>query len=464
MTARKTTRDPRPAAGGDPLPEEPMSELGHAHRLIHVYGDRLRYVPQWEAKRGWLVWDGTRWAHDDTGQAKRWAKIIARRVTTAAMAITDDKERAAAVGLARRGESAAGINGALTLAGTEPGIVVTPDDLDTDPFLLNCPNGILDLRTGKLGPHDPAALLTKMTGAEYHPDAVGPEFSKFLRRSQPDQAMRDYLARLLGHTLEGRVTTHILPIFHGEGGNGKGTLIGAVLSALGDYADAADPDLITAKTFDAHPTGVADLYGLRLAVLHESDAGRRLAEGTVKRLTGGDRLKARRMREDFWHFDPSHTFVMLTNHKPLVTGTDEGIWRRLRLVPWPVVVPKDEQDPELGSKLSLELGAVLAWLAAGYADWHANGLADPDAVTVATGAYRSESDALGRFLTDQTMNHGQAKSSELFTAWSKWCAVEGHDPGSQTAFSNALTERGYDKKSTMTGKFWLGLSLTEAAA
>jgi putative DNA primase/helicase len=168
------------------------------------------------------------------------------------------------VNLARRGESAAGVAGALTLAGTEEGIVVTPDDLDADPFLLNCANGILDLRTGELEPHDLARLLTKMTGAAYEPDAAGPQFRKFLERVQPDEQMRGYLARLLGHALEGRVVEHIMPIFYGAGANGKGTLITAVLAALGDYADAADPELLTARMFDAHPTGTAELFGLRL--------------------------------------------------------------------------------------------------------------------------------------------------------------------------------------------------------
>jgi phage/plasmid-associated DNA primase len=183
------------------------------------------------------------------------------------------------VRLARRGESSAGIAGALTLASTESEVAVTPDDLDADPFLLNCANGTLDLRTGELREHNPVDLLTKITRAAYRPDAEGPEFARFLRRIQPEQAMRDFLARLLGHALEGRVVSHILPIFYGEGANGKGTLIGNTVWALGDYADAADPDLITARSFDAHPTGVADLYRLRLAVLHESDNGWRPAEG-----------------------------------------------------------------------------------------------------------------------------------------------------------------------------------------
>jgi putative DNA primase/helicase len=447
--------------GNDPLPREPKTELGYARRLVHVYGGRLRYVPAWHR---WLVWDGQRWAHDTTGQAQRWAKVIARRITTDALAIADndpERNRKAELSLARRGESSHAVAGALTLAGTEPGIVATPDDLDADPFLLNCTNGTLDLRTGELRPHDPANLLTKMTGAAYRPDAAGPGFTKFLERVQPDPAMRDYLARLLGHALEGRVVTHILPIFHGEGSNGKGTLTAAVLGALGDYADAADPELLTARTFDAHPTGTADLFGLRLAVLHESDHGRRLAEGTLKRLTGGDRVKARRMREDFWHFEPSHTFLMLTNHKPVVGGTDEGIWRRLRLVPWDVVIPKDERDKHLGERLALELDAVLAWLAAGYQDWRARGLGDPDQVVKATASYRAESDALGRFLDQRclAMSGFRVRSAELFSAWCAWCKTEGEEPGTQTAFSTALTNRGFDKHVTKTGKFWLGLGL-----
>jgi putative DNA primase/helicase len=328
--------------------------------------------------------------------------------------------------------------------------------------LLNCANGTLDLRTGELRPHDAADLLTKMTGAAYRTGTAGAEFAKFLERVQPDPEMRDYLARLLGHALEGRVVTHILPIFHGEGSNGKGTLTGAVLAALGDYADAADPDLLTARDFAAHPTGAADLFGLRLAVLHESDQGRQLAEGTVKRLTGGDRIKARRMREDFWSFEPSHTFLMLTNHKPIVGGTDEGIWRRLRLVPWDVVIPGDDRDEHLGDKLALELEAVLAWLVTGYQDWREHGLGDPGAVLEATASYRAESDALKRFIDQRCLTgpHFTAGSSDLFAVWSKWCAAEGEEHGTQTAFARALQGHGLDKFKDGHGRMqWKGIAL-----
>lgn len=446
----------------DPLPGEPATELGYARRLISVYGDRLRYVPAW---RRWLVWDGQRWAHDASGQAARWMKAIARRLTCDALAIEGDKDRKAALSLTRRGESSAGISGALTLASTEEGIVVSPDDLDADPFLLNCRNGVLDLRTGRLRPHDPGLMLTKMAGTAYDPQAAGPDFAKFLERVQPDPDMRGYLARLLGHALEGRVVSHVLPIFHGEGSNGKSTLMDSVMAALGDYADAVDAGLLTARSFDAHPTGVADLVGLRLAVLHETDSGRHLAEGTVKRLTGGDRLKARRMREDFWSFDPSHTFVMLTNHRPLVTGTDEGIWRRLRLIPWEIVIPATERDENLPARLAAELPAVLAWLAAGYRDWQARGLDEPRQVTAATAAYRSESDALRRFIDQRCLTgpHCTAGSTDLYTAWSKWCADEGEDPGTQTSFSLALQNKGFDKRKTRGAIRWTGIGITASA-
>lgn len=444
---------------GDPLPDEPTTELGYAHRLILVYGDRLRYVPAW---RRWLVWDGKRWAHDTTGQSARWMKSIARRVTADALAIEDDQKRKAALNAARRGESSAGVAGALTLAGTEAGIVVTPDDLDADPYLLNCANGTFDLRTGELRAHDPADLLTKMTGAAYRPGGIeDTTFGRFLRRVQPDPAMREFLARLLGHALEGRVTAHILPIMYGAGANGKSTFIDAIASALGDYAAPADPELLTARTFDAHPTGVADLVGLRLAVLHETDAGRRLAEGTVKRLTGGDPIKARRMREDFWTFTPSHTFCMLTNHKPIVTGTDEGIWRRLRLVPWDVVVPPEERDEGLGEKLALELNVVLAWLASGHQDWKLNGFGEPEAVREATQKFRDESDAMGKFLHEACLL-GEAYhvgASDLFAYWSKWCAGQGEDPGNQTTFAAALQNKGLDNYTSKGRRRWRGIGI-----
>lgn len=181
----------------------------------------------------------------------------------------------------------------------------------------------------------------------------------------------------------------------------------------------------------------------------------------MKRLTGGDRLKARRMREDFWSFNPSHTFVMLTNHKPIIIGTDEGVWRRLRLVPFDVVIPADERDEELGDRLALEADAILTWLIDGYFAWRQNGLDEPTTVTIATNAYRAESDVLGRFLQERCLigPHFTVGSSELFAAWSRWCAAEGEDAGNQTAFAIRLQNKGMDNYTSSGRRRWRGVGL-----
>jgi putative DNA primase/helicase len=455
--------DPAALPTGDPLPNEPRTELGYAHRFVAVYGDQVRFVATWAAGHQWLIWDGCRWAADTTGQAKRWMKTIARTVTVATYAISDEGQRKQAVKEAKRGESSSAVNGALALASTDVVIVVSHEDLDSDPYLLNCANGTLNLRTGTLQPHDPNDLLTKVAGTVFDPQRTleGSEFQRFFDRIQPDPEMRTYLARLIGHTLVGELVEHVLPIWWGDGANGKSTLLDVILGALGDYASMAAPGLLTARSFDAHPTEIADLFGLRLAGLDETDDGRRLAEGTVKRLTGDRRQKARRMRENFWEFDTSHTFVMLTNHKPLVAGTDEGIWRRLRLIPFQVVIPKEERDEHLPTRLERELDIVLAWLVAGCLAWQRRGLDEPATVVEATDAYRAESDAIGRFLAERCVQAPtlKAQSSALFAAWSRWCVGEGLEAGTNKGFTTALHNRGFDTVKSKGRMVWQDLGL-----
>ncbi len=443
----------------DPIPGEPRTDLGYAQRFVKVHGHEARYVNAWNQ---WLVWDDSRWATDTTSKTKRWMKAITRNVTTDTYRIRAEKERDQALREAKKGESNSAVNGSLQLASVDASVVVHHEDLDAKPWLLNCGNGTFNLRTGQLQPHNPTDLLTRQAGADYYPDARGEVFEAFLERIQPDPAMRKYLGRLLGHTLVGELIEHVMPIFYGEGANGKSTLLDAVLVALGGYAGMAAPGLLTAKTFDAHPTEIADLFGLRLARLDETDDGRRLAEGTVKRLTGDRRQKARRMRENFWEFDASHTFIMLTNHKPLVSGTDEGIWRRLRLVPFEVIIPKEDRDEELPRKLAAEADAVLTWLADGCRQWQDSGLAEPDPVLNATAAYRADSDAVGRFLTEccWTRPGCKVQSSLLFDSWEKWCDDEGAEPGTKKSFAINLQNRGYDTTKSNGRKVWTGIGLT----
>ncbi|MCU1591675.1 MAG: phage/plasmid primase family C-domain protein [Frankiales bacterium] len=433
--------------------EQHRGQLRLAERLVHREADGLRYVHG----VGWHVWDGARWARDLSGTATRRAVATVK----AGYADLPDLDRDARQDLLRdlaKCESSSGLDGMLKIAGSLLPLSVSVDQLDADPYLFNTASGTLDLRTGMVRPHDPADLLTKVAGCGYDPAARSETFDRFLAEILPDPTMRAFVARLFGHALVGRVIEHLLPILTGVGQNGKSTLLDVVSSAFGDYAIAAEPDLLVERG-SVHTTGQADLLGVRLAVCSETDAGRRLAASTVKRLTGGDKVRARRMRQDNIEFAASHSVFMVTNHKPQVSGDDPALWRRLRIVPFDVKVASP--DTGLPERLALELPAVLTWIVQGHRDWHAHGLGEPQQVLDATANYQAASDALGRFLDERCLvsAHAACRARPLFGAWSAWCHSAGEDPGNEVGFATALAGRGFEKSKRGGYMTYLGVSL-----
>ncbi len=446
---RTVTRQPPPRQQHD---DQHRGQLRFAQRLVAEHHHQLRYVHN----VGWHSWDGARWARDPNGEAFRAAVQIVK----AAYLDLPDLDRQSQQELLQdihKCESANGLAGLLQIAGNLLPLAVSVDQLDADPFLFNTKSGTLDLRTGELRRHDPNDLLTKVANAEYDPRARSETFDRFLEDIQPDPVVRAFLARLFGHTLLGTVREHVLPILTGTGSNGKSTLVETVQEVLGDYAISAEPDLLVERG-STHTTGQADLLGVRLAVCAETDKGRRLAAATVKRLTGGDKIRARRMRQDNIEFAASHSVVMITNHKPAVAGDDPALWRRLRIVPFDVVVSKPNK--RLKEQLALELPAVLAWMISGYRDWHYHGLDEPEVVVNATDAYRASSDALGRFIEERCILSPAArvKARELFGAWQSWCHVNGEDPDTEVVFADSLSTRGFEKKRS-NGAVYVGLGL-----
>jgi putative DNA primase/helicase len=409
-------------------------QLRIAYRLAAAAADQLMYVHG----LGWHAWDGKRWTEDQRGQAKREVIDVLR---TALADSLDDKDLRTDV---RRCESASGINGVLDIAASLEPFAYTVRELDPDPYLLNVANGTLDLRTMQLRNHDPTDRITKITTAAWDPAAHGSIWEAFLTRILPNEEVRNFLQRYVGLGLSGAVLEHILAILTGEGRNGKSKLYGAVNHALGDYAATAEPELFMHRE-GAHPTGEMDLRGVRWVVVSESDQGRRLAEATVKRLTGGDEIKARRMRQDFVAFTPSHTAALVTNHLPKVSGDDSALWARLRVVPFEVVIPPEEQDQHLGDKLQLEADAVLTWAVAGWADYTTQGLADPPAVAHATEKYHTASDAIARFVAECCLisPHTYAAVADLWAAWQKWRLDDGADEVSKNSFGEALDKLGF---------------------
>jgi len=205
-----------------------------------------------------------------------------------------------------------------------------------------------------------------------------------------------YMQRLVGYCLTGVTEEHILPFLYGTGANGKSTLVETILKLMGpDYAMKAAPDLLMAKRGESHPTDRADLFGRRFVACIETEESRHMAEALVKEITGGDRMRARRMREDFWEFTPTHHVWLAGNHKPVIFGTDHGIWRRLKLIPFDVVIPDAEQDKKLPSKLAGELPGILNWAIAGCLDWRQGGMREPSIIHAVTGKYAAEMDEVG---------------------------------------------------------------------
>jgi putative DNA primase/helicase len=437
-----------------------LTDLGNASRLVAHHGNDLRYCYPWGS---WLIWDGRRWSLDESGEIHRRAKRTVREIYREAADAADDKTREALGKHAKASEAENRIQAMISLAKSE--VPIMPAAMDRDPWLLNVGNGTLDLRTGELLEHRREDLLTKLAG-EYDPEASASTWTSTLERVLPSAEVRAFFKRLCGYAISGDVSEHVLPVLYGTGANGKSTILNALLEAAGEYGMQAAPDLLIAKR-GGHPTEVADLFGMRFVASIEVEDGRRLAESLVKTLTGGDKVRARRMRQDFWEFDPTHKVFMAVNHKPQVRGNDNAIWRRIRLLPFEQTIPPAEQDKKLPEKLRAELPGILAWAVEGCLEWRREGLKAPEEVRKATGRYRSEMDVIGAFLKDcceEGAEHDVA-AKDLYARYKTWCDENGEAGEKQRTFGSKLSERGYERYrgGASGGHRWRGLTLCKSA-
>src|SRR5215203_3914787 len=416
------------------------NDAGNAERLADRHGANLRYCYPWGS---WLVYDGARWRVDDRGAIVRLAKDTARSIFEEAKEAPGDETAKQLGKWANSSLSESKLRSMISLAQSEPGIPVLPEEMDASPDLLNILNGTIDLRTGELREHRREDLITKLAPVEYDPDATAPVWAQTLERTLPSEDVRRFFKKLCGYALSGDVSEQLLPVLYGTGANGKSTVLNALLAVFGDYGMQAAPDLLVAKK-GSHPTELADLFGMRFVASIEVEDGSRLAESLVKQLTGGDRVKARRMRQDFWEFEPTHKVLMACNHKPQVRGTDNAIWRRIQLIPFTEIIPPAAQDKQLPEKLRDELPGILAWAVEGCLEWRREGLQAPEAVREATGAYRAEMDVLGAFLREccELGSEYNVAAKDLYGAYKFWCEDNGERPETQRRFGSRLTERG----------------------
>jgi putative DNA primase/helicase len=446
---------------------EPGNELRRGQtriglEVLKAHGDRLMYV----AKLGWYCWAATHWQEDPDGAEAMTAALDTLGVMRADLPKAGKKDspkrRELADDINRVERAASALRGSLEIARTQPPIRTAVDDLDSDPFLFNTRSGTLDLRTCELRPARPADRITKLAGAAYDPAAVCPRFDAFLARVQPDPEVRAFLARIFGLALLGELREQRLFIFSGDGANGKSTLLGIARRVLGDYAIEALPTLLTSER--EHPTEQADLMGVRLATCEEQEKTASFAEATLKRLTGVDTLRARKIARDSFPFANSVTLVMDTNHLPRINGDDPALRRRIVVVPFAVKIPEAEWDKGLLRALTLESDGILRWVVDGWRDYWANGLQIPGTVRETSAAYLSEHDALGQFISDRCLTDvpgAVAQARALYSAYTEWCRQAGEVPTTEADFKESMTRRGHQSRRTNTGRKYEGIQLRE---
>ena len=443
------------------IKESKCTDLANGQRFAQQWSGKAKFVPAWGV---WLVWDGTRWAKDDLKSVVELAKKTARSIYKEASRSESDKELESLVKWAKLSAGADGIRRMLSMASSDPRLVARASDFDGDPYLLNTPAGTINLRTGELMAHKPSDMLTKITTVAPG-TGNAPRWDAFLTETFGGQEdLIGYVQRMLGYSLLGTVREHILPICWGSGANGKSTLFETVQSVLGEYAAPADPNLLLAKRQDAHPTGIADLQGLRFVTCQETGQNRALDEAGVKNLTGGTERKARVMRGDFFRYIPSDTIWLATNHLPTIRNTDQGIWRRLKLIPFTNEVPPEKQDPDLTEKLTKGEGAsILTWLVEGCLAYLQEGLGQCKAVTDATANYRSESDLIGQFINERCEKDVNAVvlGSALFRGYVEWAQQSHVRILDKNSFAREIEERGFKKVRRNTGSNYLGLELID---
>ena len=443
--------------------EEPphLTDLGNAQRFREMHIKNVRHSIQ----LGWLIWDGKRWLPDGTQENERLARETVKSIYQEA-ADCDDKEfRQKLAEWASKCESMQKINAMLTLAESEPGIAVRAEIFDRNPWLFNVDNGTLNLRTGELNPHSRDDLITKIAPIVYDAKAPCPIWRAFLERIFAGNAtVIRYVQKVSGYCLTADTREHELYIVYGLGANGKTTLIKTSLRVLGEYGVQSPVETFLVKRNGGGiPNDVARLAGARFVAAMESEANQRLAESLVKALTGGDRIAARFLHKEFFEFEPAFKLILSTNHKPRIIGSDHAIWRRIRLIPFDVTIPKSEQDKTLPQKLEAELAGILNWHVEGCLLWQQEGLDPPPEVVGASESYRQEMDTLGEFLEACCVINAVATvtAKDLYAAYMQWLESNKDKGLSRVTFGQAMSERGFKAGRNWQGRYWQGVGLLE---
>jgi putative DNA primase/helicase len=447
------------------------TDAGNADRLIREHGQDFKYCG---ALGGWLHWNGVRWVIDDAAIWER-AEAVGRALLVEAAKAEDKNTRDLLWKHGKYSLSKPAIDRMIKLAEKSDRVRVAPEMLDANAYALNCMNGTVDVRTGELHQHNRYNLITKLAPVRYDPGATAERWQSFIARVLPEEIVRKHVQKAIGQALTGTVEQQAFYINHGFGMNGKSTFFDILITLLGDYAGTIDIDVLMErnKSGSLSPE-LASLKGKRLVVSSENNAGQRLKEGLIKRITGDKTITARQLYKKPMTFPVSFKLFLHVNHRPEITGTDYAMWRRVQLIPWSVRINKEERDPHLFEALERELSGVLNWALQGYQRYLDEGLEPPKTVLHATEAYRDDMDKVTQFIADECVIDEKhlfgdslfVSKDRLYEAYRKWCEETGVHPEKKQKLGQRMAEKEYDpnQKEYIGGKqirVWRGIGLED---
>ncbi|MES1047213.1 DNA primase [Heyndrickxia oleronia] len=451
----------------DKPPAFHLTELGNAERIVYYHGDNIRYCNELE----WLIWNGKQWQEDSKRKIEAMAAQTLRGLYAESKEEEDKYRSKQLYEWAKKCERRSiRINSILDV---RPMVSVRKKDFDSHKYLFNCDNGVIDLKTGELLPHNRELLLTKISPIPYIKGAECPNWIAFLESifissdGKPDYELIEFLQKAIGYSLTGITKEQVMFFLFGNGRNGKSTFINTIQDLLGEYGRQTNSDTFLKKKNDSGINNdVARLDGARFVSAVESEEGQQLSEAMVKQITGGEKMSARFLRQEYFEFTPEFKIFFTTNHKPIVKGGDNGIWRRIKLIPFTVTIPEEKVDADLPEKLKNEMPGILNWAVEGCLKWQREGLKDPKTVKEATDDYREDMDILGPFIAENCVvnPNGKIEAKSLYENYTKWCYSNHEIELKSRQFYRQLEVRGFKKENGAKNKvFFHGITLNEYA-
>lgn len=437
-------------------------DTGNAQRFKDAFGEVVRFS---YIRKNWYFYDGKIWVIDQEGKIKTLADKAIEKMKNEKVFVAEgmDEEEATKAFNKHIKTTRSSRGKTSMLKETEHLLPIKPASFDADPNLFNVQNGFLDLLTGKLHEHDRHKFFTKISNIEYTDKIDCPLWMEFLNTIfDNDQGLINYIQRAVGYSLSGSTEEQVMFVLFGNGRNGKSVFLDIITEMFGNYSTNIQPQTIMVKqqSSAANPD-IAKLNGARLVTTTEPNEGVRMDEGLVKQLTGGDKVSARFLYEDEFEFTPQFKLWMATNHKPIIRGTDDGIWRRMAIVPFTVQIPLSQVDKRLTHKLRRELKAILNWAVEGYLMWRKDGLQEPQSIKDQRQAYRGEMDVLEAFIEECCVRntHAKAKAKNLYQVYREWARDNGQYLMSSTKFGREMGNKFTKLRSN--GIYYAGLMIND---